>query len=161
MLSDFKTILYVSDLEQGSRPAFRAAVSLCSHYDSSITYLHVLESISGTARGVLSNMMEKQDLQELLDEGIAKLTAKVRDRVERFCQQELEQQDKLKADQVNVRVEEGTPWRVILKVADEMAADVIVMGTRKHSALGQVFGSTAAKILSHSKRPVLVVPLAE
>ncbi|WP_114417174.1 universal stress protein [Marinospirillum perlucidum] len=160
MLSDFRKILYVSDLEAGSRPAFRAAVSLCSHYDSKITYLHVIESLSGTARSVLSNMMEKQDMEGMLQEGIAKLRDKVAGRLERFCQQELEDQDKLTPEQVDVRVEEGTPWKAILRVADEMDADVIVMGTRKHSTLGEIFvGSTAGKTLHHSKRPILIVPL--
>ena len=31
-------ILYASDIEKGSRPAFRAAVSLCGHYDAQITW---------------------------------------------------------------------------------------------------------------------------
>ncbi|MDR9466614.1 universal stress protein [Marinospirillum sp.] len=160
MLSDFRKILYVSDLEAGSRPAFRAAVSLCNHYESRITYLHVIESVSATARSVLSNMMEKQDVEGFLEEGIGKLKTKVQGRLQRFCEQELEEDDKLDTEQVSVQVEEGTPWKVILRVADEMDADVIVMGTRKHSSLGQVLvGSTAAKTLSHSKRPVLVVPL--
>jgi nucleotide-binding universal stress UspA family protein len=162
MLSDFRKILYVSDLEAGSRPAFRAAVSLCNHYESRITYLHVIESVSATARSVLSNMMEKQDVEGFLEEGIGKLKTKVQGRLQRFCEQELEEDDKLDTEQVNVQVEEGTPWKVILRVADEMDADVIVMGTRKHSSLGQVLvGSTAAKTLSHSKRPVLVVPLSD
>lgn len=162
MLSDFRKILYVSDLEQGSRPAFRSAVSLCNHYESRITYLHVIESVSATARSVLSNMMEKQDIETFLAEGVGKLQEKVQGRLERFCQQELEENERLDVGQVDVRVEEGTPWKVILKVADEMDADVIVMGTRKHSTWGQVvLGSTAAKTLSHSKRPVLVVPLSD
>jgi nucleotide-binding universal stress UspA family protein len=61
---------------------------------------------------------------------------------------------------IEARIEEGTPWRKILEVGDEINADVIVMGTRKHSALGQaLMGSTATKTLTHSKRPVLIVPL--
>lgn len=162
MLSDFKKILYVSDLDPGSRPAFRAAVSLCSHYESKLTYLHVLESVSGTARGILSNMMDKQDVEALLKEGIVKLRDKVQERLERFCQQELKEGQNLKAEQVDIRVEEGTPWKTILKVADEIDADVIVMGTRKNRTLEQVFlGSTASKTLSNSKRPVLVIPLLD
>ncbi|EXJ12560.1 MULTISPECIES: universal stress protein [Nitrincola] len=160
MLSNFRKILYVSDLEQGSRPAFRAAVSLCNHYDAQLTYLHVIEAVSATAKSVLSNMMEKDDIEGFLKEGVEKLRDKVAVRLERFCQQELEADDRLNIAQVDVRVEEGTPWKVILKVADEIDADVIVMGTRKHSALNQILlGSTAAKTLTHSKRPVFVVPL--
>lgn len=162
MLSDFKKILYVSDLDQGSRPAFRAAVSLCNQYDSKLTYLHVLESVSSTAKGILSNMMDKQEVEELLEKGLFKLRDKVQGRLERFCEQELQEHHTLKANQVDIRVEEGTPWKIILKVADEVDADVIVMGTRQNRTLEKFFlGSTASRTLSNSKRPVLVVPLAE
>lgn len=161
MLPDVKKILYVSDLESGSRPAFRAAVSLCGHYgESQITYLHVIESLSGTTRSVLSNMMEKEEMDELLAKGVEQLSQKIQERIERFCEQELEEHEVLSLKNIDARVEEGTPWRTILTVADEIDADVIVMGTRKHSSIGQMLlGSTATKTLSHSKRPVLVVPL--
>jgi len=161
MLPDVKKILYVSDLESGSRPAFRAAVSLCGHYsDSQITYLHVIESLSGTTRSVLSNMMEKEEMDELLKKGVEQLSEKIQERIERFCADELEEHEVLSLKNIDARVEEGTPWKTILKVADEINADVIVMGTRKHSSIGQMLlGSTATKTLSHSKRPVLVVPL--
>ncbi len=161
MLPDVKKILYVSDLESSSRPAFRAAVSLCGHYsDSQITYLHVIESLSGTTRSVLSNMMEKEEMDELLKKGVEQLSEKIQERIERFCADELEEHEVLSLKNINARVEEGTPWRTILKVADEINADVIVMGTRKHSSIGQMLlGSTATKTLGHSKRPVLVVPL--
>lgn len=161
MLSDFRRILYVSDMDKGSRPAFRAAVSLCNHYESRITYLHVIESVSSTARGVLSNMMEKDDIEGFLQEGITKLKQKAQTRIHDFCEQEIEN-NKLEMSQVEVCVEEGTPWKVILRVANELEADVIVMGTRKHSTWGQlVLGSTAAKTLSHAQCPVLVVPLKD
>lgn len=161
MFHDVKKILYVSDLEKGSRPAFRAAVSLCGHYaESEITYLHVIESLSSTTRSVLSNMMEQDEIDEMLHKGVEALSKKIRERIERFCEDELEEHEVLSLRNINARVEEGTPWRKILEVADEIKADVIVMGTRKHNALEQMLmGSTATKTLSHSKRPVLVVPL--
>ncbi|SIR06445.1 universal stress protein [Marinobacterium stanieri] len=161
MFHDVKKILYVSDLEKGSRPAFRAAVSLCGHYsESQITYLHVIESLSGTTRSVLSNMMEQEEIDEMLKKGVDALSEKIRKRIEKFCEDELEEHEVLSLKNIDARVEEGTPWSRILEVADEIDADVIVMGTRKHSTLGQLLvGSTATKTLTHSKRPVLVVPL--
>ncbi|MBD3641828.1 MAG: universal stress protein [Marinobacter sp.] len=161
MFHDIKKILYVSDLEQGSRPAFRAAISLCGHYsEAQITYMHVIESLSSTTRSVLSNMMEQEEIDKLLQKGVEALSVKIRERIERFCEEELEEHEFLGLKNIDARIEEGTPWRKILEVGDEMNADVIVMGTRKHNALGQaLMGSTATKTLTHSKRPVLVVPL--
>ncbi len=104
MFHDVKKILYVSDLEKGSRPAFRAAVSLCGHYsESQITYLHVIESLSGTTRSVLSNMMEQEEIDEMLQKGVEALSSKIRERIERFCADELESM-KCSASRISMRV---------------------------------------------------------
>ncbi|MBR9885320.1 MAG: universal stress protein [Oceanospirillales bacterium] len=162
MLPDVKKILYASDLEQGSRPAFRRAVSLCGHYHSEITYLHVIEPLPASAQNLVRNILNEEELEERQREGIDSLQRKVKERIERFCESELEGSEIMDPSQVTARVEEGTPWRVILKVADEIDADVIVMGVRHHSAMEKfLLGSTPNKVMYNSKRPVLIVPLTD
>ncbi len=57
---------------------------------------------------------------------------------------------------------EGTVWRTILDVADEIDASVIVMGTRGLSRVrSSLIGSVSNALVHHSKRMVLVVPDAE
>src|SRR5262249_278571 len=57
------------------------------------------------------------------------------------------------------RLEEGKPWRMIRKVADELDAEPIVLGAR---GLGRVesmlLGSVSTAVVFHAKRPVLVIP---
>ncbi|MDI3326701.1 universal stress protein [Pontibacterium granulatum] len=160
MLPQVKKILYASDIDHGSRPAFRAAVSLCGHYNSEITFLHVIEPLSATAQSIVDTMMNDESLNELHDQSIQNLRNKLTERIERFCAQELEESEMLKEGQAIARVEEGVPWKTILEVADDIDADVIVMGTRTHSGVSQfLLGSTANKVMHHTKRPVLVVPL--
>jgi nucleotide-binding universal stress UspA family protein len=82
-------------------------------------------------------------------------------RVEGFCEAELDAHELLQPDQLDARVEEGEPWKEILRVADEIHASLIVMGTRHDHSLGKLLiGSVATKVMEHSKRPVLVVPLS-
>jgi len=61
--------------------------------------------------------------------------------------------------QAEGRLEEGKPWRIIRKVADELDAQTIVLGAR---GLGRVesmlLGSVSTAVVFHAKRPVLVVP---
>lgn len=160
MLPDVKKILYASDIDKGSRPAFRAAVSLCGHYNSEITYLHVIESLSASAQSVVETMINDESLHEMHDQGLKNLKLKMESRIARFCETELEENEMLSEGSILSRVEEGIPWKTILKVADDIEADVIVMGTRTHSAVGQfLLGSTANKVMQNSKRPILIVPL--
>jgi len=160
MLPDVKKILYASDIDKGSRPAFRAAMSLCGHYHSEITYLHVIEPLSASAKSIIQNEINEDALNELHDQSLENLKIKIEERIRLFCETELEQNEMLEEGSVMSRVEEGTPWKTILRVADEIDADVIVMGTRTHSAMGQfLLGSTANKVMHNSKRPVLIVPL--
>ena len=56
-------------------------------------------------------------------------------------------------------VTEGRPIEVLLEAAKEHDATLIVVGSHGHGAVSAAFlGSTALKLLHHSKLPVLVVP---
>jgi nucleotide-binding universal stress UspA family protein len=60
--------------------------------------------------------------------------------------------------EVNERVEAGTAWRKILDAAEEMDADLIVMGAHAHGPIGRVFfGSTSSHVVRQASCPVLVV----
>ncbi|MFN4762218.1 universal stress protein [Gillisia sp. Q332] len=55
-------------------------------------------------------------------------------------------------------VEEGKPYEVILKVAGEWNADILVIGTQSKSGLSQVLlGSVSEKVIKNSKIPVFLV----
>ncbi|MGY0219058.1 universal stress protein [Endozoicomonadaceae bacterium StTr2] len=160
MLTGMKKILYASDMEPGSRPAFRQAMSLCGHYQSEITFLHVVEPLPASAQNLVRNIMDQDELEQREKDGMDYLCNKVTKRIDRFCATELEESDHLSPENIKTRVERGLPWKVILEVAEEIEADVIVMGARHHSAMEKFFmGSTANKILYRSKIPVMIVPL--
>lgn len=60
---------------------------------------------------------------------------------------------------VSTFLQEGKPYEVILKVADEWYADIIVIGTHGRGGLSHlIMGSVAQKVIRHSKKPVLAIP---
>jgi nucleotide-binding universal stress UspA family protein len=51
----------------------------------------------------------------------------------------------------------GAPWDVICREAKEQKADLIVIGSHGYSGFDRVIGTTAAKVVNHADRSVLVV----
>jgi nucleotide-binding universal stress UspA family protein len=64
------------------------------------------------------------------------------------------------ATDVRVRkpiVREGQPWRVIIAVADEIGADLIVVGSHGYHGIDRVLGTTAGKVANLARHDVYVV----
>lgn len=56
-------------------------------------------------------------------------------------------------------VEEGKPFEVILNVAKEWDADIIVLGTHGRIGLSHLLmGSVAEKVIRHSEKPIFIIP---
>ena len=56
-----------------------------------------------------------------------------------------------------VRAELGLPWRAVCSVAREENVDMVIIGSHGYSGIDYLLGTTAAKIVNHADRPVLVV----
>jgi nucleotide-binding universal stress UspA family protein len=56
-----------------------------------------------------------------------------------------------------VRVEVGVPWQAVCAAAIDEGADLVVIGSHGYSVLDHLIGTTAAKIVNHADRSVLVV----
>jgi nucleotide-binding universal stress UspA family protein len=55
-------------------------------------------------------------------------------------------------------VPEGSPGEEIVRVADEGDADLVVVGSNRHSSLHNLLlGSTAAHLATHAQAPVLIM----
>ena len=58
---------------------------------------------------------------------------------------------------VHVLVRTGSPWSAICAAAREHEADLIVLGAHGYDAFDHILGTTAAKVVNHADRSVLVV----
>ena len=59
------------------------------------------------------------------------------------------------------RTHVGTPWQSITEVAVEENVDLILIGSHGYSGIDHVLGTTAAKVVNHADRSVLVVRAPE
>ncbi len=56
-----------------------------------------------------------------------------------------------------VQVALGVPWQAVCSAAREQNVDLMVIGSHGYGGVDYLIGTTAAKIVNHADRPVLVV----
>lgn len=138
-LSEPKTILFPVDFSAHSKGA-AGLVSLLAHRcNSRVVITHVLPPIEHPFEMFSEGMMETRSRVEL-----------ARDKMTTWIQESLPQ---LRPE---IRVEEGDPAAVIVRIAEELEADLICMPARGHGPFRRfLLGSTVAKVLNDAPVPVL------
>jgi nucleotide-binding universal stress UspA family protein len=56
-----------------------------------------------------------------------------------------------------VRAQIGAPWQIVCEAGKAENADLIVIGSHGYGTLDRLLGTTAAKVVNHADRSVLVV----
>jgi nucleotide-binding universal stress UspA family protein len=162
MLPKIETILYATDLEAGAPHVFRYALSLAQKYSARIAILHVVEPLSTFAQSLVEQYISHQQSEQLHQEARNTLTGELEKRLEQFCQDELAGDPEGRERVQSIDVIEGQPALAICDQADKLNADLIVMGTHRHSAVGEaLLGSTAHKVIHRTDRPTLLVRTPE
>jgi nucleotide-binding universal stress UspA family protein len=157
MIPKIKKILYATDLSENSAYAFRYAVGSAQQHGAKIYILHVLEEIK---TNILAAYYELENLQEIKKKGKEEIKDRIQKRLETFCQRELIKDPECRDLIASTEVVEGDPAAEILRKADELGVDLVVMGTHGKGLLEHAFlGSVAEKILHRIKIPVLTIPI--
>ena len=132
------TILHPTDFSAHSEHAFRLACALARDYDARLILLHV----ASTPLVVYGEGVAPLDPEVYYAEEKAKLFA-------------LTPGPAIRAEH---RFEEGDPGAEIPRVAQDVHADLIVMGTHGRTGLGRLLmGSVAEQVMRHAACPVLTV----
>jgi nucleotide-binding universal stress UspA family protein len=84
------------------------------------------------------------------------------DRITQFLDEEARRDMELLAERIppgitfRTEVQHGTAWDVICRTARADNVDLIVIGSHGYSVIDRILGTTAARIVNHADRPVLV-----
>jgi nucleotide-binding universal stress UspA family protein len=141
----FRRILCAADLTRGSEHTLDVALALADENLARVTLLHVVEGVLGEGRELYRPVPEVPQLRHSLVEHATEQLRRAGKAAHSFCD-------------VDERVETGRAWRQILRVAEEISADLIVLGAHAHGALGRLFlGSTTNQVVRHAPCPVLTV----
>jgi nucleotide-binding universal stress UspA family protein len=150
----FKHILYATDFSENAEYACSYAKSVADQYNAEITLLHVI----------------KEELPDFMifDAGMDRTSKEVSNRLTMQKELDKEQKDQIisrieseYSEKTGIKryiVEKGNPVKVIIKVVEEEACDLLVMGFKGRSTFEDfLMGDTIRHVISKVKIPVLVV----
>jgi nucleotide-binding universal stress UspA family protein len=140
-MSAIPTILCPTDFSACSRRAFRLAAALAGAQGARVLVLHVNPTLGPiVAYGGAMAQLQPPEYRDKLWHALRHFqAADSRVRVEH-------------------RVAEGDPVHEILRVVDETACELIVMGTHGRGGLGRLLlGSVAAEVMRQAPCPVVTV----
>jgi nucleotide-binding universal stress UspA family protein len=154
MVPEIKRILYTTDLSPNSAYAFQYAISSAKKHDAGIIILHVVEE--------MAPFFDEERLKMISEKKIAEAMDLIKQRLKKFCDGALKDDPECINKVESIEVCQGYPPEEILKKADELNCDVIVMGTHGKGIIRHSFlGSAAQKVLRRVRKPVFIIPLPE
>ena len=160
MIPSIKSILYATDLSPNSVYALRYAINTAIRHDADIVVLHVFEHVDPASRTMLNLYLDEKRYQQIFDEHKTEARNLIRKRLDALGTRELKDQPEALARVKSIEICEGFPAELILRKADELNCDAIVMGTHSKGLIANTFlGSTAKRVLRRTRKPVFIIPL--
>jgi nucleotide-binding universal stress UspA family protein len=156
MIPKIQKILYTTDLSPNSDYAFRYAINSARQHDANIIILHVLEELSDSMLAMLSSDLVGTQRKKTSEEAMVQ----IKDQLKLFCEKELKNDPDCANRVESVEVLVGYPADVILREAEKLNCDMIVMGTHGKGIISQTFlGSVSKRVLRRARKPIFIIPL--
>jgi nucleotide-binding universal stress UspA family protein len=139
----FKRILCAIDFSDASLRALEYALSFAQEADGRVRLLHVVEGPAGEEPAGSDRLTVGEYRRSREAEARKRLETLIPQGAKEWCEPE-------------AAIVAGTPYREILRLADEGGADLIAMGVQARGGLGALFfGSTANHVVRAASCPVL------
>jgi nucleotide-binding universal stress UspA family protein len=162
MVPDIKNILYATDLSENAHYAFKYASTIANGFGATITILHVLEELSPSSLGIVSEIVGKERWTDLKKRNEEKVITSIRTRIEDVCNEISQSVPECPFIVQNIIVKTGHPVDQIIHYAEKKDCDMVVMGSRGHGILSEtMLGSTSRRVLRKCTKPILVVRLPD
>jgi len=162
MLPKIQKILFATGLGAGAPYVFRYALSMAQQYGAKIAVVHGMETLTPFAQSLVELHISHEQSEQIHQNARKAMVAKIEERLELLCTKELCNDSEGRSRVCGIVIEEGAPAEVILQQAEKLGVDLIVMGSHRHTVIGDaMLGSTTHKVLHSSKIPVLVVRIPE
>jgi nucleotide-binding universal stress UspA family protein len=129
-------------------------------HDAKIHILHVQDRIPASVEAMLKTNSPTESWEEYAENKKKEMKKYIKEKLEAFCRREFKYNPTFMDRVASIEVIDGDPAGDILQKADEIRADVVVMGTHSKGPLAHGFlGSVAEKVLQRIKIPVFIIPI--
>ncbi len=160
MLPTYQNILIAIDFTPNSDRAFKYAVLMARQHNAKIHLLHVVPQVDTSMRNYFSLIKGQDWMSDFEQQHAEEANTEIKNLLDSFVEKELANSPDDKRLFAGSKVSIGNPVSCILDTAEQLDADVIVLGTHSKGAIEHAFlGSVAEKVLHRSTRPIFVVPL--
>ena len=144
----YKTILCATDISPRSIHAIKSSFSLAETFNAKLHILNSQLNLNSPEERLMSRISVKKRIDENKE-----LSENINLRISEIVN------DLEVTTQYDFLLREGTPEKVIINVATELNADLIVMGTNGADHMSDYFlGTTASNVIKSAHCPVLVIP---
>ena len=137
----YERILLATDGSDAAQPAIEHAIDLAAFCDATLSALYVVDASAAAAVPEAQAFTITDLLEDAGDQALDVVQALAEER----------------DVTIDPHVRHGRAHREILTAADELDADLIVLGTHGRSGIDRVLlGSVAARVVRQSEIPVLI-----
>ncbi|MBL7833576.1 MAG: universal stress protein [Cyclobacteriaceae bacterium] len=146
-----KKILVPTDFSKPAQIAVDVAADIAKKAGAEVTFLHVIEEVTGGSFNVEGQM----DLDGSMEEKLFTLALikKAKKQMEALLSS-----PQLEGVKVKSQLRVGTPFHGMRTIITENKVDLVVMGTAGHSQMQEmIIGTNTEKVVRHAKCPVLTV----
>ncbi len=162
MIPKIKAILYATGMGAGAPYVYRYALALAKEHDAQIVAVSALEALPPFAQSLVDVHIPPAQRDELQRTAHLQAKEKLMGRIAQLCSRECGNDPDCTQRLREIRIEDGPPAQSVLSVAKELNVDLIIMGSHRHTVLGDaLLGSTTHKVLHQATQPVLVVRIPD
>ncbi len=160
MSKSVKRILCCVAMRPSTECVMLRALHEAGVHDATLDILHIIPSFDSAMATPIVSFMGEEKFRKLVEEHKAETTASIKKEIRDLHRRILSEHLDESVDRIReIHVYEGDPELEILHMADELKADMIVMGTHSKGLSTYTFmGSVANKVVKRARIPVLLVP---
>ena len=162
MLPKINKILYATGMGAGAPHVFRYALAMARQHDAEIIAVSALEPLSTFAQNLVELHISHEQSEEIHRSARLRTKEQLKQRIAQLCEKECGIAPPCAQRVSEIRIEEGLPASIILAAAENCDVDLIMMGSHRHTVIGDsLLGTTTHKVLHSATTPVLVVRIPE